>query len=73
MSESQITLGQSALLAPPSLSRRRFAASLRRLLVSDAASWIVPATLLLIWQGASQLGILPGNVLPAPSGRPSAS
>jgi sulfonate transport system permease protein len=67
MSESQVTLGRPALLAPPSLSRQRFTATLRRLLVSDAASWIVPATLLLIWQAASQLGLLPDNVLPAPT------
>jgi sulfonate transport system permease protein len=37
------------------------------MLVSDAASWIVPAALLLIWQAASQLGVLPINVLPAPT------
>ena len=67
MSESQVTLERPALLAAPSLSRQRFVAMLRRLLVSDAASWIVPATLLLIWQGASQLGLLPANVLPAPT------
>ncbi|GEP54524.1 aliphatic sulfonate ABC transporter permease SsuC [Reyranella soli] len=67
MSESQVTLERPALLAAPSLSRQRFIASLRRLLISDAASWIVPATLLLIWQAASQLGLLPANVLPAPS------
>jgi len=67
VSESQVTLERPALLAAPSLSRQRFVAMLRRLLVSDAASWIVPATLLLIWQGASQLGLLPANVLPAPT------
>ena len=67
MSESQATLERPALLAAPSLSRQRFTATLRRLLVSDAASWIVPATLLLIWQAASQLGLLPANVLPAPT------
>ena len=67
MSESQVTLGRPALLAPPKLSRQRLTATLRRLLMSDAASWIVPATLLLIWQAASQLGILPDNVLPAPT------
>lgn len=67
MSDSQITFGRRDLLAAPSLSRQRTVAILRRLLVSDAASWIVPAALLLVWQGASQLGVLPTNVLPAPT------
>ncbi|MBL6612627.1 MAG: aliphatic sulfonate ABC transporter permease SsuC [Reyranella sp.] len=67
MSESQVTLERPDLLAAPALSRHRFASSLRRVLLSDAASWIVPATLLLIWQAASQLGVLPANVLPAPT------
>lgn len=67
MSESQVTLERPALVVAPSQWRRRFAAALQQLLVSDAASWIVPAALLLIWQAASQLGLLPGNVLPAPS------
>lgn len=67
MSESQVTLGRPDLMAAPSLSRQRAIAAARRLLVSDAASWIVPAALLLVWQGASQLGVLPTNVLPAPT------
>jgi sulfonate transport system permease protein len=67
MSESQITLGRPNVLATPSFSRQRLVAALRRLLVSDAASWIVPAVLLLVWQGASQFGVLPVNVLPAPT------
>lgn len=67
MSESQVTLGRPDLMAAPSLSLQRAIAAARRLLVSDAASWIVPAALLLVWQGASQLGVLPTNVLPAPT------
>jgi sulfonate transport system permease protein len=67
MSESRVTLARPDLLAAPSLSRERVIAAAQRLLVSDAASWIVPAALLLAWQGASQLGVLPTNVLPAPT------
>ena len=39
----------------------------RRLLASSLASWIVPVALLLIWQAAAALGLIPSNVLSAPS------
>ena len=45
----------------------RPAPTLRHFLLSDAASWIVPVALLLAWQIVSQTGLLPSNVLSAPS------
>jgi sulfonate transport system permease protein len=42
-------------------------AALRRLLASDWASWIVPVTLLLVWQVLAEAGFIPSNVLSAPS------
>nr|WP_085934745.1 aliphatic sulfonate ABC transporter permease SsuC [Enhydrobacter aerosaccus] len=41
--------------------------TVRRFLHSNWASWLVPAALLALWQLAAQLGVLPANVLPAPS------
>ena len=68
MSDSQITLGRTTIvLTVPSAAPRRASATLRRFLLSDAASWIAPALLLLVWQVAAELEILPANVLPAPS------
>ncbi len=72
MSESQITLGGLPSLPAAAVSARRvsigrFGPALRRLLTTDGASWLVPATLLLAWQTAAQLGLLPANVLSAPS------
>lgn len=67
MSDSQIALGQPLSLRTEALSRRRFGPALKRFLTTDAASWIVPVALLLVWQAASQLGLLPSNVLSAPS------
>ncbi|MBR2813652.1 MAG: aliphatic sulfonate ABC transporter permease SsuC [Reyranella sp.] len=70
MSDTQITLPRPFVRpvqpgAAPHLRRPK--ATLRQLLLSDAASWIVPALLLLVWQATAQLGLLPTNVLPAPS------
>jgi sulfonate transport system permease protein len=66
VSDSQI-----ALAPPPGLARKaapyRLGPAARRILLSNAASWIVPVLLLLAWQGASQFGLLPENVLPAPT------
>ena len=70
MSDTQITLARPFVRpAPPGAvpHRRPSKATLRQLLLSDAASWIVPALLLLVWQATAQLGLLPTNVLPAPS------
>ena len=67
MSDSQIALGQPVSLRTAVTERRRFGPALRRFLTTDAAAWIVPVALLLIWQAASQLGLLPSNVLSAPS------
>lgn len=67
MSDSQIALGQPLSLRTEAPSRRRFGPALKRFLTTDAASWIVPVALLLVWQAASQLGLLPSNVLSAPS------
>lgn len=67
MSDSQIVLGQPLSLRTEAPSRRRFGPALKRFLTTDAASWIVPVALLLVWQAASQLGLLPSNVLSAPS------
>ncbi len=49
------------------ISIGRFGPALRRFLTTGAASWIVPAALLLVWQASARLGLLPPNVLPAPS------
>ena len=67
MSDSRITLGQPLTQPVLALSARRLGPALRRFLTTGAASWIVPAALLLVWQAAAQLGLLPPNVLPAPS------
>jgi sulfonate transport system permease protein len=67
VSDSRITLDRPLALRVPSLPARRFGPALRRFLLTDAASWLVPAALLLAWQAAAQLGLLPANVLPAPS------
>lgn len=77
MSDSQIALGSLSSLPASTesgnrvsvtrASIRRLGPTLRRLLTTDGASWLMPVTLLLIWQAASQLGLLPANVLSAPS------
>jgi len=67
VSDAPITLGRPLLPAAPALSARRFGPAARRFLTTGAASWIVPAALLLVWQAAAELGLLPPNVLPAPS------
>ena len=70
MSDTQITLARPFVRpAQPATAPhlRRPKATLRQLLLSDAASWIAPALLLLVWQATAQLGLLPTNVLPAPS------
>ena len=52
MSDSQVTLGQPVgrpiALPVAAIARRRAGPALRRFLLSDAASWIVPVLLLLI-------------------------
>jgi sulfonate transport system permease protein len=67
VSDSRIALDRPLSLAVPSASARRLGPALRRFLITDAASWLVPAALLLAWQAVAQLGLLPANVLPAPS------
>lgn len=70
MSDTQITLARPFVrpAQPGAVPHHRPSkATLRQLLLSDAASWIVPALLLLVWQVTAQLGLLPTNVLPAPS------
>ena len=70
MSDARITFGRPlSRLAPaaPRVSIGRFGPALRRFLTTGTASWIVPVTLLLVWQAAARLGLLPPNVLPAPS------
>jgi hypothetical protein len=67
VSDSQISLGRPLSLPAPAVSVRRFGPALRRFLLTDAASWIVPVTILLLWQGLSQSGLLPPNVISAPS------
>ena len=41
--------------------------TIRGFLSSNAAGWVVPALFILVWQGAARAGLLPENVLPAPS------
>lgn len=70
MSDTQITLARPFVrpAQPGAVPHHRSSkTTLRQLLLSDAASWIVPALLLLVWQVTAQLGLLPTNVLPAPS------
>ena len=67
VSDSQVTLGRSLSLPAPAVSVRQAGPALRRFLTTDAASWIVPVVLLLVWQAAAQLGLIPPNVLSAPS------
>jgi sulfonate transport system permease protein len=67
VSDSLITFGRTARLAAPVVPSRRILAALRRFLASDAASWIIPVLLLLVWQGVARAGLLPANVVPAPS------
>ena len=35
--------------------------------MNRALPWIVPAAILLIWQAASQFGLLSGQIMPAPT------
>jgi sulfonate transport system permease protein len=54
----------------PAFAARRWLSTrtaIARLAKSDLASWFVPAGLLLVWQATAELGLLPSNVLPAPS------
>jgi sulfonate transport system permease protein len=67
VSDSQIVLRRPLVLPRAGAAARPIAPTVRRLLNSGAASWIVPAVLLLLWQGAAELALLPDNVLPAPS------
>jgi sulfonate transport system permease protein len=70
VSDTQITLARPFVRPARTGAvphRRPSKATLRQLLLSDAASWIVPALLLLVWQVTAQFGLLPTNVLPAPS------
>jgi sulfonate transport system permease protein len=68
VSDAQATLRRSLLPVAGSIGiRRRLQAGLRRLLASGLAGWIVPIVLLLIWQVAARAGLLPANVLAAPS------
>jgi sulfonate transport system permease protein len=67
VSDSQIVLRRPLVLPRAGAAARPIAPTVRRLLNSGAASWIVPAVLLLLWQGAAELAVLPDNVLPAPS------
>jgi sulfonate transport system permease protein len=67
VSDSLITFGRTARLAAPVVPSRRILAALRRFLASDAASWIIPVLLLLVWQAVARAGLLPANVVPAPS------
>ena len=38
-----------------------------RFLQSNLTQWLVPASIVTVWQLASQLGLIPSNFLPAPS------
>jgi len=69
MSDSQISLGGKLALAPatPAAAPRRLAPSARSLLTSAASGWIVPILLLLAWQVTARAGLLPANILAAPS------
>lgn len=67
MTDSQIVIGRPVILPVATTAVRRARPALRRLLLSDAASWMVPALLLLVWQAAAEFQLLPANVLPAPS------
>ncbi len=71
MSDSLITLGRTlgrtSRFAAPVVPSRRIQPALRRFLASDAASWIIPVLLLLVWQAVARAGLLPANVVPAPS------
>lgn len=66
MSDTQATLGRLQPV-PSASTNRRVVLALHRLLSSNAAGWIVPALIILVWQAAAQVGLLPENVLPAPS------
>jgi sulfonate transport system permease protein len=67
VSNAQIGLSRPLPLPAAAAPVRQLGPALRRFLTTDAASWIVPITLLLLWQGLSQFGVLPGNVISAPS------
>ena len=54
MSDSLIAFGRTARFAAPAVPSRRILASLRRFLASDAASWIIPVLLLLVWQAVAR-------------------
>jgi sulfonate transport system permease protein len=66
LSDSQATLGRVRTSASPS-THRRLPVTIHGLLSSNAAGWAVPALFILIWQIAARAGLLPENVLPAPS------
>lgn len=63
MSKVQI-LQRQASVASPAWSGARL---IRTILASGLAAWFVPIGLLLAWQGAARFGLIPPNVLPAPS------
>ena len=67
MSDSPITLDRPIVLPDATLSSRQLSAPVRRLLASNAAGWVVPIFLVLLWEAAAELAVLPANVLPAPS------
>lgn len=72
MSDAQITLRPPnpsvALARAEAVGRpRRPGTALKRFLLSDAAAWIVPVLILLVWQILSQFDVLPANVISAPS------
>ena len=46
---------------------RRSGATIRRFLMSNGAGWVLPVALLLLWQVAAEAGLIPPNVLSAPS------
>jgi sulfonate transport system permease protein len=67
MSDSHLTAPLVLALDHPKRIADRVRQALQPLSSSPATGWIVPVLLLLSWQVASQLGLLPANVLPAPS------
>jgi len=67
VSDSQIAFGRFPTSGGEVLSSRRFLPALRGLLSTDAAGWAAPALLMLVWQITAQAGLLPANILPAPS------
>src|SRR3979411_7141 len=71
VSDSLITfgrpLGRISRFAAPAVPSRRILRALRRFLASDAAGWVIPVLLLLVWQAVARAGLLPATGVPAPS------